>query len=182
MKKLSLIFIVMILVSGLFAADTDNFDIVVTCSYLDVSLMQSSDHGTSFDTWNLGVLAPGAGAEEMTGADHIWVSNGSNTSVDFSAYVDSPAPSSCGYGTATAWTPSPSAGTDQFHLELGIGTASETPTSYTTITSLSAPGETYLTDAGAGIDHELYARFTVPTATSDGCEHTLNVSVMVSVH
>ena len=183
MKK-SIVFIIIgiLAVSSVFSADSDNFDIVVTCSYLDISLMQSWDHGTPYGTWNLGILAPGAAPVAMTTAEHIWVSNGSNTPLDFSAYVESPVPAPCGFGTPTAWTPGVTADTDQFRLELGVGAPDAEPLSYTDITATTAPGNEYLSGADAGVSHDLYTRFTVPTATTDGCEHTLTVTVTISVH
>jgi hypothetical protein len=183
MKRVTLLLMLGILLSSLaFAANTDNFDIVVTCSYLDVSLRQSGDHGTDYTQWNLGTMAPGAAAEEMSTASHIWVENGSNTTVDFSAFVESPTPAPCGYGTATAWTPGATAGTDQFVLDLGVGTDSATPSSYTNITATTLPGDDYLTSASAGTGHDLYASLQVPSSTTDGCQHTLTVTIEIAVH
>ncbi len=174
--------ILILLISAALAADTDQFDIVVQCQYLDISLKEASSHSTDFTTWDMGYVAAGGPAETMAVGSHIWVQNGCNMDIDLAAMVDSPEPPPCPYGTPTAWTAGAAPGSDQFQLDLGVGTPSAQPGSYTNITATTAPGDTYLTGAAAGVSHDLYARMTVPTDVSDGCQHTLTVYVIASPH
>jgi hypothetical protein len=164
-----------------FSATSDNFQITVSCQFMDVTLRQSASHVTDYTTWALGVKAAGAGPDTMPVANHIWVENKSNLPVDFSAFVESPLPS-CSYGTPTAWTPGVIPGVDVFQLDLGVGTAASYPASFTNILATTAPGNTYLTAAPAGESHDLYGRFRVPSSSSDGCGHTLTVTIVISAH
>ena len=180
MRGFFLTILIGLLVFSAIAADTDQFDIVVQCHFLDISLKESASHTTDFTEWDMGMVAAGSGIDIMPVPDHIWVDNGYNVNINVSAYLSSPTPSACGYGTATPWTPGSSAGADQFMLDLGIGDASTQPSVWTNITSTSTPGDIYETVIPAGDDHDLYARFQVPTTVSDGCPHTITVYIVAT--
>ena len=176
------ILFILLIVVVIFAADTDNFDIIVQCQYLDISLKQSASHTTDFTEWDLGFKAAGDAAEIMPIPGHIWVGNGCNINIDFSAYVSSPVPDACPYGTETAWMAGLLAAENTFDLDFGVGTSSAQPSIFSHISAETAPGDTYATDIPAGTAHDLFARFRVPTSVSDGCEHSLTVTVVATPH
>lgn len=181
MRLTVILAVFLVAAAGLFAATSDAFQITVTCQYMDLVLRQSASHTSDYTTWALGTKAAGAASDTMSIANHIWVENRSNLTTDFSAFVTSPAPS-CSYGTPTAWTPGATTGTDVFQLDLGVGTAGAYPSSFTNIASTVTPGNMYLSTVAAGTSHDLYARFRVPSASSDGCGHTMTVNVVIAAH
>lgn len=178
MKKFLLTMLLFMLVCGVWAVE-DSFTITVAVEWLEINLLVA-DSSTNYTNWDLGTVAPGATNTMTTGTGgtHVLVDNFSNVSVDFSAYSTTVAPGACGYGTPVAWTPGSAAGADIYLLEGDDGTVSTEPTTYTTITATSAPGDQYLAGAPVGENHRFYARFTAPTSVSDGCTHTITVYIV----
>ncbi len=169
---------VLALLGALWAAE-DSFNITVTVEYLEIDLL-TADGSNPYPGWDLGTVAAGQSDTMTTGSggDHVLVDNNCNTSVDFSVYVTTSAPGACGYGTPTAWTPAPTAGADQFVLSVGKGDLSSLPSSWTTVTATTSPGDVYAAGEPAGTDHHFYAAFTAPTSVSDGCQHSITVHIV----
>lgn len=168
-------------VSVLFAQATDDFTITVTVNYIEFELRTADDSG-DYSLWAIGNVNAGETAEMTTGAggDHVYVSNSSNVPLDFSAYSTSPAPASCGFGTATAWTPAVAAGVDMYLLEIDKGEVGTVPPTYTTIDGNSIGTSDLFYSASAGESYHLYTKFTAPTSASDGCEHSITVNIVAT--
>ena len=179
MRSKTAILLLLMFATFLFAADNDYFTITVTVQFLDVSLMQSASHSADYTNWAIGAVAAGATSTQTTG-DHIWVNNNSNIVVSFNAWSYDTTTLSCAYGTPTNWTPAAAPGTNQYQLELGKGGASALPSSWSTIIATTNPGNTYYTASASDEDHDLYARFTTPSASSDGCQHKITVEILVT--
>ena len=180
MKKLILIALIATLCGGaLIAQSSDDFTITVTVNYIDFSLRDAAD-AAPYPGWDLGNVNAGATVEMTTSAtgDHIYVDNQSNVALDFAAYSTSAAPAACGYGTATAWSPGTSAGTDQYLLEMANGGVDTAPGTYTTIdgTAVGSADDFYSAIAGEGF--HLYTQLGIPTVATDGCSHDIVVYVL----
>lgn len=157
---------------------SDNFNITVTVEYFEIILLKA-DSSTDYSTWALGVMATSDSATMTTGSSgtHILVDNNCSGTVDFSIYVNNPAPSPCGIGTPTAWTAGAAPGANTYWLRANDSNISSVPSSWVTITATSAPGDVYLSGVSSG-NHRLYCRFKPPSSVSDGCQHTINVYVV----
>ena len=179
MKNLIMLMLAVIFAVSIGWAVENSFTITVTVEYLQVEL-RTADDAADYTTWALGTVSAGETNTMTTGSggDHVLVKNGSNVSVDFSAYSTTAAPASCGYGSPTAWTAGTSAGVDTYLLEGGKGDLSTLPSSWTTFDDASPTGDVYASGEPAETDHHFYARFTAPTSVSDGCEHTITVYIV----
>lgn len=170
---------VMVLAGLLFAQSaTDNFNITVTVEFFEVILWKA-DSTTDYTTWPLGVMAVSDSATMTTGStgNHVLVDNNCNTTVNFSIYVNNPAPPSCGIGTPTTWTAGAAPGANTYWLRANDSDISNVPATWVTITATSAPGDVYLSGVASG-NHRLYCRFKPPSSVSDGCQHTIQVYVV----
>ena len=180
MKK-SIIVLLLLIGTVVIAQESASFTITVTVNYVDFTLRNAAD-SAPYGTWGIGNLAAGSEAEMTVGTagDHIFVDNQSNIALSFKAYSTSAAPTACGFGTATAWAPATTAGTDEYKLEMGKGAVSALPTAYATMDGGDEAGADLVYSTTAGEDFHLYAKLTAPTAVSDGCGHSITVYVLAT--
>ncbi len=166
-------------VSAAFAQVTDDFNITVTCNYIQFQLKEA-DNVANYITWPIGNVNEGETVEMTTGSggDHVYVNNESNLALDFNAYSESPTPTACGYGTETAWGPAAAAGLDAYLLELGKGEEATVPVAYTTITATTIGGANNYYTTAAGESYHLYTQLTTPTTSTDGCQHDITVYIV----
>lgn len=178
-EKLIIVATLAMLMAVCFSADTDNFTITVTVNFIDFDL-RNAPNTADYTNWPLGNVNPGSVTEMTTGTggSHIYVRNMSNIALDFKAYSITAAPSACGFGTPTAWTPGASAGTNIYKLEIDKGELGAVPAVYTTITGTTLGSANEFHTTAAGESYRLYTKFTAPTVASDGCQHTITVYII----
>ena len=158
------------------AANTDAFTITVTVKWMDVTLKLSEAHGTDYTNWAVGAVDAGVMQTMPSSAiGHIWANNGSNIPINLQASVASVAPGACGFGVPTAWTAAGAAGTDIYKLEVATGTATTPTGTWTTV--LAAPTTYTASTVAIAGGQDFFYRLTPPTATTDGCQHTLTVTI-----
>jgi hypothetical protein len=181
MKYLPIIIIILIL--GVAALAQESFTITVTVNYIDFSLRKADD-SAPYDSWEIGNLDADETTEMSvsTSGTHILVDNQSNVALDFDAYSTSATPTSCEFGTATAWSPDTASGADIYLLEMGKGTVSAVPdvADYHIMDGGDLAGSDNFYSAIAGDAFRLYSKLTAPTTVSDGCEHSITVYVVAT--
>ena len=155
------------------AADTDTFNITVTCHFLSITL-KTYDGSADYTSWDVGSKGTNTLAA-MTPAQGIMVSNECNVATNLSAYVS---------GGTTTWSPGMSAGTNIYKLELEDFDTAQDPITFTgnivTITETSADGDDIKTNLTDNDDEWVYGRFTTPTDDeSDGAAQQITVTLKV---
>ena len=180
MKKALLGLTILLLVSVVWAQESEDFDITVTVNYIEFSLKDAGDAGL-YGIWGIGNLDPGETAEMTTtsSGNHIYVNNSSNVALNFKGYSESVLPT-CSFGTPTLWHPGLNAGINVYKLQLGKGAVSAVPvpSDYHVMDSELLSGADMIYSTIAGESFHLYAKLISPIEVYDGCEHRITVYIV----
>jgi hypothetical protein len=149
------------------AAETDTFNITITCQYIEITLKQT-DESTSYDTWAIGTVATSSD-NEMAAGDGIYVDRGTTSiNIDLQGKVTT---------DATDWSIGGSAGADTYALK-GEGTIGSGAVDFSSATALDASEYKDIHDAtDVSANHWLYFELLAPTSTTTGSEQTITVTI-----